>query len=36
MNKNSRGTINLRENWHKESLLGCLPVLLYLYTYGES
>ena len=39
MNKDTRGTIEFHENWLKESLLVCLPVLLYLcelYIYGGS
>ena len=38
MNKDTRGTINCRENRLKESLLACLPVLLYLriaYLWGK-
>ena len=37
MNKDTRGTIDCRENWLKESLFTCVPVLLYLwelYIYG--
>ena len=30
MNKDTRGTMEFRENWLKESLLAALPVLLYL------